>query len=274
MDPLLRNLVIIAAGSNSLHKSWCKCKKRNFDIFTVDFTENNDLKGIFGDFYLSQKGPKWSLMHSAIMQLGDEINNYKAVWFPDDDILVSAESINDMFDFFHKTGLDIAQPGLSRDSYFSHFITFSIPGVAYRRTNFVEIMVPILKTDILHEDMPYMERMKSGWGLDFLWMKHSNQKHLKIGILDKVQVKHTRPINSPIRGGVKSEGMYKGLLPWDELDDFSEIHDITDFKTKTEIPFLALNIKMPLSIFKFLTELHRFLNRKHIRYQNSLTKNS
>lgn len=77
------------------------------------------------------------------------MSRYDYVWLPDDDIAARSADIDAIFDAMRHYELDIAQPSLTRDSYFTHFVLMSCPGFVLRYTNFVEIMVPCVKVGLL-----------------------------------------------------------------------------------------------------------------------------
>lgn len=214
-------LLVLRTGNNSLHKEWLIPKiDRNFDIF-LDYYD--DQPGMFKEdatYYTASKGIKYNSMFALIENYRSIFSNYKAIWFPDDDISTNSVNINKMFDLFNSYDLLLAQPALTRDSYFSHTITLKQENTKLRYTNFVEAMAPIFSPEALNKCYNTFSKSVSGWGLDLAWPKILDYPTNKIAILDETPVKHTRPI------GVSS--VYKSfkIPPYQEMCTVAAEYDI------------------------------------------------
>ncbi len=124
----------------------------------------------------------------------DLIFKYDAIWFPDDDLSANAKTINEMFDLFMRYDLKMAQPALTKDSYFTHGITLENNNFVLRYTDFVEVMAPIFLCETLREVWETFNQSQSGWGLDNIWPKKINAGKRDLAIIDQTAVKHTRPV--------------------------------------------------------------------------------
>jgi hypothetical protein len=205
-----RFLIISRAGDHSLHKEWLKpIEYKNFDLCISYY---GDIPGCYEnecDLYFESKGTKWPEIKKIIQFLGDRINDYDAIWLPDDDIMTNAKNINHMFEIFLEQGFELAQPSLSRNSYFSHNITLQKRDYLWRYTPFVEIMVPIFSKIALKKCSHTFDYCQTGWGLDLIWPKILGYPYKKIAMIDMTPVYHTRPIGSG--------PLYNDLSPFDEL---------------------------------------------------------
>lgn len=190
-----RFLVMARVGDSSLHKAWIKCsEERNFDLFLEYYGDgSNDYRNDC-DFYSEGNETKWPRLYKLIETWNENIFTYDAVWFPDDDIYMDCLTVNEMFNLFTEYNLLLAQPGLTSDSYWSHFITLGNKKFILRYTNFVEVMAPIFSNEALKLCWETFRKCKSGWGLDSVWPKILGYPDDKIAILDKILMKHTRPI--------------------------------------------------------------------------------
>lgn len=217
-----RFLVICRAGDHSLHPQWlAPVAEKNFDLW-IDYYGNEHNKYLNDcDRYSEAKGPKWARIHELIEELQDKVFEYDAVWFPDDDLSADGTTINRMFQCFTEYELSLAQPALTKDSYYSHWITLRNSGLTLRYTNFVEIMAPLFSRDALKSCWPTFNRNFTGWGLDYIWPTILSGK--KIAIMDKTPIWHTRPIG----GG----DLYKAS----QVDSWQELEQTID----------AYNIKLP-----------------------------
>lgn len=127
------------------------------------------------------------------------VSSYDNIWLPDDDIATSPERINELFRIHTAFRLDLSQPSLSPESYYSHIVTMYHPRFHIRFTNFVEVMVPLFSRSLLMKVWSDFERYNTGWGFDFAWP--SMTQFPKVAVIDAVQVTHTRPLQGPSKSG-------------------------------------------------------------------------
>ena len=195
-----RNLVVVRAGQASLHPHWLDAgQKRNWDLVVslydpaARFEHDPDISVVL------RPGGKWDGLHAFLTQ-SDVASRYDYIWLPDDDILAGSADIDAIFDAMRIHDLDIAQPSLTRDSYFTHFVLMSCPGFELRFANFIEIMVPCLKAGLLAAVLDDLSHSMSGFGLDDIWCHLSENPLYKAAILDRIAVRHTRPVGKALRG--------------------------------------------------------------------------
>ena len=144
---------------------------------------------------------------------------YDAVLIADDDLIPVGCTWSDVFALFHETGLTVAQPALAPGSTVisSACVTHQQPS-RWRRTNFVEVMMPIFRGDVIEELLPYFLDEKYGLGLEMLW----RERFPPIGVLDATPVLHTRPLGSAhSMTGVDSH-------PWQQAREFRARHGLTN----------------------------------------------
>jgi len=187
-------LAIFRSGANSLHPhAVAKLERQNFDYALSHFADNEPYAdgAVFVD---RQKGPKWPGLEQTILRHWKTIERYRYVWLPDDDLLCEPDLVSRMFAITSDLALDLAQPALTHDSYFTHPITLRHPAFQVRFTNFVEIMAPVLATPFLARIVPTLRSNLSGYGLDALWPRMSRLG--KVAIIDDTPLKHTRPLGA------------------------------------------------------------------------------
>lgn len=201
-----RNLVVVRAGKNSLHPRWLESAHvRNWDLIVslfdpqAKFDHGDDIE------IVTRPGGKWDGLY-YLFQNSDLLERYDYIWLPDDDIDTDAPSIDAIFNNMKKFNLDIAQPSLTRDSFYTHFLCLSCLGFYLRYTNFVEIMVPCLRASVLKTVLNDFEDNMSGFGLDYIWCRLTENGFQKSAIIDQVQVRHTRPIGQALRGAMRKIG--------------------------------------------------------------------
>ena len=97
----MRNLVFVAAGTQSLHKEWTH-KVRDFDVMIAYYDKSEpSIKGIR---QCSYKGTKFEILYQAY-QDNPDFNDYDAILVLDDDLFVSVEDLNEFFNIFHQYDL-------------------------------------------------------------------------------------------------------------------------------------------------------------------------
>lgn len=198
-------LALFRAGPKSLHPSAIeRLDQQNFD-YALSWFGADEPAADGAVFVHKQKGAKWPGLEQTLAAHWDTIQQYEYVWLPDDDLLCNPELVSRMFAICRDLQLDLAQPALTRDSYFSHLLTLQHSEFQVRFTNFVEIMAPVLSIDMLARVFPTLSGNITGWGLDSLWPRMT--KLGKVAIIDETPVKHTRPVGGPNYQFVKEIGM-------------------------------------------------------------------
>src|SRR5579871_2529516 len=116
------NLVVVRAGKNSLHPAWLEgAAQRSWDLIVsvydpdAHFAPREDVTAVM------QRGGKWDGLYKLFAD-GELLNRYDYIWLPDDDIAASKQDINAIFAMMRQYHLEVAQPALTRDSYFTHFL--------------------------------------------------------------------------------------------------------------------------------------------------------
>lgn len=194
-----RFLIIGRVGDRSLHPHWLQGATPHFDLYLSYFGDEPDKYRDQAQYYEQVKGGKWPVLHRIVAENPELMSKYDAIWMPDDDLLADAASINRMFALFEGLSLDLAQPALSHDSYYSHASLLQVPDSVVRYCNFVEVMAPIFSKLAMVQLQQSFGQSPSGWGLDNLW-PHLLGNHSKrqIGIIDAVTVVHTRPVGGEL----------------------------------------------------------------------------
>lgn len=193
-----RNLVILRAGDQSLHPQWVAKADRNFDLLVSYYGQTPDMHRDSCDLYETRRGPKWPCLGELLDQHPELVERYEAVWLPDDDLAADTDTLSRMFDLFHAYQLQLAQPALTRDSYYTFDTLLQRAAFELRFTGFVEVMAPLFSRDALRRCRETFHLSRIGWGLDFVWpglIDNADQR--RIGVLDGTPVHHTRPV----RGG-------------------------------------------------------------------------
>jgi hypothetical protein len=201
-----KNLVVVRAGRNSLHPTWLEgAAERNWDLIVSVYDPEAQIEPSDDVRVVIKRGGKWDGLY-VLFADSDLLDRYDYIWLPDDDIAATKEDVNTIFDMMRRYGLEVAQPALTRDSYFTHFVCMQCPGFTLRYSNFVEIMVPCVTAGLLAKVLDDFRESESGFGMDTIWTRLSDDPHNKAAILDAIAVRHTRPVGKFLRSKMAERG--------------------------------------------------------------------
>lgn len=223
-------LVISTVGDESLHSEWIQ-NEPNFDLVLLYYGNNDQIVKEYAKqtpYVYMAKGEKYHLLKSLILSSPEFISNYKYIWLPDNDVSISTENINKMFEIADKYNLCLAQPAMK--GHVSHRITLPQPNNLLRYTSFVEVLAPLMNLETLMLCKDTFDENYSGWGYDFLWPYLLDYPKDKIAIIDSVIMTHTKPIGTdysrfPVLPSVESQEMLSRLAP-DLIPDQKEYSKI------------------------------------------------
>jgi hypothetical protein len=211
-------LVISTVGDESLHHEWIK-DNPNFDLVLIYYGNNQSIAQEYINqtpYVYSAKGEKYHLLKSFILSSPEFISNYSHIWTPDNDVSISTENINLLFEISDKYNLNLAQPAMN--GYISHALTSPQHGNLLRYTNFVEVLAPLMDLKTLMFLKDTFDENYSGWGYDFLWPYMLEFPEDKIAIIDKIIMTHTKPVGTdysrfPTHPSIESQAMLDRLAP-------------------------------------------------------------
>jgi len=211
-------LVISPIGDESLHPEWVKGKP-NFDLVLIyygndEYIAKSNIK--YTPYVYMAKGEKYHLLKSFIESNIEFISNYTHIWIPDNDVSISTENINKLFETADNLQLFICQP--SMDGYVSHEITKPVSNSILRYTNFVEVLAPLFNLESLLKVYETFNLNYSSWGYDYLWAHLLGYPQDKIAILDEIIMTHTKPVGQDYSRFPK--------IPWDEMVELLHLYNI------------------------------------------------
>ncbi|SDW46657.1 Protein of unknown function [Albimonas donghaensis] len=202
-----RAVVIIRIGASHRVSGWAKTPRaaRDWDLVLSPYQDIPDLTEFEPDAVIPEAGGKWDALHKVLTGNPDLIDRAPLIWLPDDDIEADETTVSRLFRIAAEAGLALSQPALTPDSQISHFITVRNPLTRLRRTDFVELMVPLMTPDVLRAVLPEMEARPAAKGLDFIWQDFAPEG--AVGIVDAAAVGHHRPIGQHLTGRAKAAGI-------------------------------------------------------------------
>ena len=192
----MKNLIISAVGDESLHQEWM-AGKADFDLCLIYYGTNNEVASIYSQqsaYFYRASGMKYHLLYDWIASNRTMIEQYQFIWLPDNDVSISTENINKLFQVTAEYQLQLCQPAMT--GYISHPLTESKPGSFLRYTNFVEVLAPLMHIDTLLKLKDSFRINYSGWGYDYLWPYLLGYPKDSIAIIDAIRMNHTKPIGT------------------------------------------------------------------------------
>jgi hypothetical protein len=111
-DFLKPYLLIIPTGNNTCFDFSKDRDKQNFDVCIIYYGEGEeDRFKKQCKYFFKLRGPKWFLIKNILQQIEWKLYDY--IWIPDDDLIVSTEKINEMFQVADENNLKLCQPAVS-----------------------------------------------------------------------------------------------------------------------------------------------------------------
>jgi hypothetical protein len=211
-------LIISTIGDESLHPEWVK-EKTNFDLVLLYYGNDESVAESnlqYTPYVYMAKGEKYHLLKSFIESNIEFISNYTHIWIPDNDVSISTENINKLFEISNQLKLSICQPAM--EGYVSHEITKPVSNSVLRYTNFVEVLAPLFDLESLLKIYKTFDLNYSSWGYDYLWSHLLDYPKDKIAIIDDIIMIHTKPVG-------QSYSRFP-VAPWEEMNELLYSYNI------------------------------------------------
>ncbi|WP_310621696.1 DUF707 domain-containing protein [Flexibacterium corallicola] len=152
-------------------------------------------------------GGKWSGIYDFFKSYPELLDKFEYFWFPDDDIETTSEDVERFLKIVFRERFQLAQPALKSDSYYAYRITLANPRFRFRRTNFVELMMPIIHRDLLLQVLPVFANRHFAQGMDFIWHQLARDPLRDVAIIDEVPMGHYRPRQTNLKGNMSKAGV-------------------------------------------------------------------
>lgn len=191
------NLIFMRAGDESLHPLWLAQKDvaRTWDLHISYFGKGDApaLAGTDGVTFTKDEGRfKWAGMRACLEKKPFDLDAYEYIAFPDDDLVVTTGSWNNVFTLMKRYDLHAAQLGLHPQSYYTINQTLQRPGVRLRYVNCIECMAPVTRTSVFRHIAQNFDDPGSSWGTDYVIAHHVAHIARSMAILDATPALHTR----------------------------------------------------------------------------------
>ncbi|MBF0123498.1 MAG: hypothetical protein HQL21_08885 [Candidatus Omnitrophica bacterium] len=182
-----RYLVFTSAGDRSSVDAWVQ-GRRDFDLWITYYGDQPGRYSGLCEFYNAHKGGKFPNLHYAYQKWPEIFAAYDAVMVMDDDVIISTQDINKMFQVRERYDLWICQPAFLRTGRVSHEITVAQEGKFLRFTNYVEMTCPLFWRRKLDDFMKVYDPVLVGHGCDlwFLDVIRQDQRE-KVAVVDAIR---------------------------------------------------------------------------------------
>ncbi len=196
---MAKDLVVVAwNGSGDPFALLTRDAEPHFDLAAFCYVgmPDKDISGLRIFAHKTQcKGEAYSALIAELNAAGDDL---RYVGFIDDDVEISVSGINAMLADATEHGHATFSASLTADSYLSHQRFVQRPGARKRAMNWVEVMAPFVRWEMLRLAAPLIAGNTSSYGIDQFVMPML-EKVLRLPgsvIYDAVVMRHTRPITS------------------------------------------------------------------------------
>jgi hypothetical protein len=191
-----RFLVVSRVGADSAHSTWIGTPdRRNYDIFISAYDASVVVPEQAGAFFEFRPGSKVAGYAALLDSCADLVRQYDYVALFDDDLIIDSAAVSRLFDIVAELDLKIAQPALSLKSYFSYACLLRHPGFKARYLNYVEMMCPVFRRDVLERVAPVFALGYES-GIDLIWCNLVGRGERDFAVIDAVTIDHVRPIGA------------------------------------------------------------------------------
>lgn len=175
-----------SAGDHSNLHGWLQ-GTRDFDLWVVYYGDRRDTFRDAAEYYVARKGSKFQNLHYCYQHWHPLLARYDAIMVLDDDIVIDAASLTELFRIRRELDLWALQPAFRLLGKISWDITRVRPAARLRYTNFIEMACPLLRRDKLDAFMSVYDPQLVGYGTDW-WFLHSLGPELEnhVAIVDAI----------------------------------------------------------------------------------------
>jgi len=244
----MKNLIIAMVNENSVHEHWLTgwSSELGWDVALFNYGKGQHTGTISLDKYISPPKFKWQMVNQ-LLDSTFPFDEFGYIWLVDDDIEMSAVEISDFFKKCEELSVTLAQPSLTHNSYVTHPVTLKHEGMKFRKTNFVEIMMPCFSSSSWKKlkETPRFNTL-TGWGLELFWGSILFSKKSPFHVMDDVSVRHGRPLGF---------GRYKWLPEGYDVQD-AMVQEVIKHKLDRRSGWFRCNIELALLLDKTISYNH------------------
>jgi len=167
------NMLFSSVGDNTNFDTLWINENMEYDIYIIYYGDNDDIFNKYKNkvkYAEKRKGSKFQNFKYFYNTYPDIINKYERFFILDDDIIITVDDINKMFNMSIKYNLKICSPSLNPKCKHSFKITCNVPDRILTYTNYVEVGYVLLTLDAIKKFIHLQDDSLIGWGIDVLYM--------------------------------------------------------------------------------------------------------
>jgi len=202
-------LIVLRIGADYRCDGWAKTPKaqRGWRLLLSPYDDAVDVAAFDADWVVPHPGGKWDAIHDILLGHPEIFADARLIWLPDDDLEAESAAVEALFRYAETWDLALCQPALTADSLYSHYVTVENPRTTLRFTNFVELMAPLMRREVLDSAVPHMAGCGAAKGLDFVWHRAVPvPRERRIAIVDAAAMTHRRPLGRHLESRQKASG--------------------------------------------------------------------
>jgi hypothetical protein len=201
----MKNLIFTSAGHREFRDKdnnpfegnpideWTKGLK-DFDVVTYCY-DDSEIGKDKSDLWVSRKGTKYQNFYHYATTWSSHYNQYDYIWVVDDDMFMSTEDINKMFQLMEDHNIDLGQPSFSPEGMHYIRILVNDPNYFLRYTTYVECSAMILSRKGLERVLHTFDDTITGFAWDTLVSNMINNGE-NSAVFDSVQAYHAPSLSS------------------------------------------------------------------------------
>jgi hypothetical protein len=122
--------------------------------------------------------------------------DYNYIGLLDDDQAIAVSGLNRLLEIAEQKELDVFQPAVSPDSYYSHSMFVQKTGHSPEPVHWVEIMAPFLRKEIFESGEDFFRSNISSYGIDRYLFPYLQQKlnRCNTALIHEVSIRHLKPV--------------------------------------------------------------------------------
>lgn len=206
-----RFLIVTRMGRRSLHPHWIDGAARGlFDVLLSCFDATAMPAPGPGIQVELRPGKKIEGYAGILRDHAALLAGYDYVCLLDEDLLGDAECLFGCFALAAAHDLKIAQPALAWGSHFSFAGLLQQPNFTLRHVNFIEMMCPIFRSDVLRRLVPLFSLGLES-GIDLIWCNAVFAGPRDFAVIDAHPLRHTEPV-----GGRAADNGFAGAAGYED----------------------------------------------------------
>lgn len=138
---------------------------RSYETLVIQYNDYEPPENTY-DILIKEKGQKWALIKELFKTY--DYSKYEYVAFFDDDLITDVYNLNGAFELAKEKDLKLFQLSVTHDSDVFYPILKNKQDTKYTKTNFIEVMGPVIHTSLLPVCLELWDKydIESGWGFD------------------------------------------------------------------------------------------------------------